>query len=155
MSAVLNQPSSRLRPMRQDDIEKVMNIETVAYPYPWTRGIFSDCLRVGYCCWVLDIDNVVAGYGIMSMGVGEAHILNVCVDQVFQRQGYGKALIEHLVELARRHEAEMCLLEVRPSNVAAVSLYHACGFNEVGLRKNYYPDQNGREDALILARSLM
>lgn len=141
--------------MRQEDLDRVMAIEAVAYPYPWTRGIFSDCLRVGYCCWVLDIAGVVGGYGVMSMGVGEAHILNVCVAPEYQCRGHGRALIEHLVGLARRHEAEMCLLEVRPSNLAAVNLYHGCGFNEVGLRKNYYPDENGREDALILARSLM
>jgi ribosomal-protein-alanine N-acetyltransferase len=90
----------------------------------------------------------------MSIGVGEAHVLNICVDPQQQRKGYGHVILEHLIGIARRHDMEMCLLEVRPSNTAAVALYHASGFNEVGVRKNYYPDENGREDALILARNI-
>jgi ribosomal-protein-alanine N-acetyltransferase len=140
--------------MQPDDLDDIMRIELQAYPYPWTRGIFSDCLRVGYCCWVLEADEKIVGYGVMSIGVGEAHILNVCVDPQQQRQGYGCVILEHLLGIARRHATEVCLLEVRPSNVAAVALYHACGFNEVGVRKNYYPHDDGREDALILARNL-
>jgi ribosomal-protein-alanine N-acetyltransferase len=140
--------------MQEDDLDEIMRIELKAYPYPWTRGIFSDCLRVGYCCWVLEVDETLVGYGVMSIGVGEAHILNICVDPQQQRQGYGHTILEHLIGIARRHDTEMCLLEVRPSNTAAVALYHASGFNEVGMRKNYYPDENGREDALILARNL-
>ena len=140
--------------MQNDDLDDIMRIELQAYPYPWTRGIFSDCLRVGYCCWVLEVDEEIVGYGVMSIGVGEAHILNVCVDPQRQRHGFGRVVLEHLLGIAQRHGTEICLLEVRPSNTAAVALYHACGFNEVGVRKNYYPDDHGREDALILARNL-
>jgi ribosomal-protein-alanine N-acetyltransferase len=140
--------------MQDDDLDEIMRIELKAYPYPWTRGIFSDCLRVGYCCWVLEVDDRLVGYGVMSIGVGEAHVLNICVDPQQQRKGYGHVILEHLIGIARRHDMEMCLLEVRPSNTAAVALYHASGFNEVGVRKNYYPDENGREDALILARNI-
>ena len=154
MSAVLNEPEVILRPMRVEDVEQVMQIEAAAYPFPWTHGIFRDCLRVGYSCWLIEQAGRVVAYGIMSSAVGEAHILNVCVDSNLRRRGFGRAMMEHLVELSKRHGNEMCLLEVRPSNVSAVTLYHNMGFNEVGTRKDYYPDTNGREDAIILALNL-
>ncbi len=155
MSAVLNEPEVVLRPMRVEDVDEVMQIEAEAYPFPWTHGIFRDCLRVGYSCWLIEQSGKVVAYGIMSSAVGEAHILNICVDEGLRRQGFGRAMLEHLIDLAKRHGNQMCLLEVRPSNISAVSLYHDYGFNEVGTRKDYYPDQNGREDAIILALNLI
>jgi ribosomal-protein-alanine N-acetyltransferase len=141
--------------MRVEDVEEVMQIEAAAYPFPWTHGIFRDCLRVGYSCWLIEQAGKVVAYGIMSSAVGEAHILNICVDESLRRQGYGRAMLEHLIDLAQQHSNEMCLLEVRPSNISAVALYHDYGFNEVGTRKDYYPDHNGREDAIILALNLV
>lgn len=155
MSAVLNEPEVILRPMRVEDVDEVMQIETSAYPFPWTHGIFRDCLRVGYSCWLIEQAGKVVAYGIMSSAVGEAHILNICVDSTLRRRGFGRAMLEHLVNLAKRHGNDVCLLEVRPSNTSAVTLYHNSGFNEVGKRKDYYPDENGREDAVILALNLI
>jgi len=140
--------------MHEGDVRPVMDIERRAYQFHWTEGIFRDCLRVGYCCWVLELEGIVAGYGIMSLVVGEAHLLNICIAPEWQRQGHGRLLLEHFMELARERGAGQMFLEVRLSNVAALNLYRESGFNEVGMRKNYYPAENGREDAMILAIEL-
>ncbi|MDH5190483.1 MAG: ribosomal protein S18-alanine N-acetyltransferase [Gammaproteobacteria bacterium] len=155
MSAVL-ELSENIRPMNEDDLDKVMAIEPYAYEHPWTKGIFRDCLRVGYSCWVIENEQGgIDGYGVMSVGVGEAHILNLTVAPEMQKQGLGKMLLQHFIELARHHALDTMLLEVRPSNKAAVALYVNTGFNEAGVRKDYYPAKQGREDALILALSLI
>ena len=154
MSAVLEY-SFNIRPMDESDLDSVMEVEPHAYDYPWTMGIFHDCLRVGYSCWVLENKNAeLEGYGVMSMGAGEAHILNLTVRPESQGQGFGKMLLNHFIETARSYHLDTLLLEVRPSNKAAVALYANSGFNEVGVRRNYYPAGKGREDALIMAFSL-
>ncbi len=140
--------------MSEEHLSEVILIEQEAYPFPWTRQIFLDCLRVGYSCWVLEQDSVLVGYGVMSVAVGESHILNLCVRPGFQSQGLGRYLLEHLLALAQRHHADTALLEVRPSNRPALQLYRKTGFNEVGVRRGYYPGPKGREDALILALDL-
>ena len=146
--------SITLRPMLDTDLWAVVDIERDAYPFPWSEGIFRDCLRVGYCCWVLEYLDVVEGYGIMSVGVGESHILNLCIRPRVQGKGLGRRLLRHLMTVARDHHAQTIMLEVRPSNPSAIRLYHGIGFNEVGVRRAYYPSRTGREDALILAMEL-
>ena len=153
MSAILAD-QSRLRPLVVDDLEAVMEIERRAYNFPWTAGIFRDCLRVGYCCWCYERNDHIQGYGVMSVAAGESHILNLTVRPESQRQGIGAKLMRHFLQLARRHNADMVMLEVRPSNTPAVRLYEKMGFNEIGRRRNYYPAGEGREDALLLALSL-
>jgi ribosomal-protein-alanine N-acetyltransferase len=154
MSAILKQPALHFRPMRETDLEEIMAIERRSYRYPWTRLIFNDCLRAGYCCWVCERQGVVEGYGVISIATGESHLLNLCVRPESQQQGIGRKLLLHLISLARRHNAEMMFLEVRPTNRAARALYESMGFNELGSRREYYPADHGREDALILARVL-
>ena len=152
MSAVLNEPALAFRPMHPADLTQVMEIERRSYPFPWTRLIFSDCLHAGYSCRVCEQQGIIQGYGILSIAAGEAHLLNLCVRPETQRQGVGEKMLVHLVSLARRHNAEIIFLEVRQSNAAARRLYDKAGFNELGNRKDYYPAEDGREDALILAR---
>jgi ribosomal-protein-alanine N-acetyltransferase len=146
--------AGRLRPVSGADLDAVMEIEQRAYDFPWTRGIFSDCLRVGYCCWCYDLGRRIRGYGVMSVAAGEAHILNLTVSPDAQRQGVGSRLMRHFLQLARRHDADTVMLEVRPSNIGAIRLYEKFGFNEIGVRRDYYPAGQGREDALLLALSL-
>lgn len=153
MSAILAD-QSRLRPVTPDDLDAIMEIEHRAYRFPWTAGIFRDCLRVGYCCWCYERNDRIEGYGVMSVAAGESHILNLTVRPESQRQGIGAKLMRHFLQLARRHNADIVMLEVRPSNTPAVRLYEKMGFNEVGVRRNYYPADQGREDALLLALSL-
>lgn len=155
MSAVEDQAiEPLLRPMRPEDVEQIMAIETLEYRFPWTAGIFRDCLQVGYCCWVLERLGTIVAYGLMSKGAGEAHVLNLCVRAEDRRKGYGRRLLAHLLHLARRHEAETVFLEVRPTNQGALRLYTRMGFSEVGRRRAYYPADDGREDAIILAMTL-
>lgn len=144
-----------MRPMRQGDIEAVAEMERRAYPFPWSAGIFRDCLRAGHHCWVLEAGATLIGYGVLSTGAGEAHILNVCVDPAMQGQGHGRRLLRRLVDLARWHHADQVFLEVRPSNPRAIALYRDEGFNEIGTRPNYYPAAKGREDAIVMAMALL
>ncbi|MFQ5660865.1 MAG: ribosomal protein S18-alanine N-acetyltransferase [Gammaproteobacteria bacterium] len=155
MSAVIKQPVLNFRPMDEDDLPAIMAIEQSAYTFPWTNTIFHDCLRVGYCSWVLERDGFITAYGIMSVAVGECHLLNLCVQPEYQGMGLGRTVLDFLLDIARKHKAEMAFLEVRPSNEIAKQLYFGAGFDEVGIRRNYYPADIGREDALIMARSLV
>ena len=154
MSALLIDPLLRLRPMRESDVEAVMDVETSAYDYPWTAGIFHDCLRVGYCSWVYALDERVIGHGVASVVAGECHILNVCLHPDWQHRGLGRRLVDRLLNTARRCQAGTAFLEVRESNRVALALYRSMGFNEIGLRRGYYPAPNGRENAQVLALNL-
>jgi ribosomal-protein-alanine N-acetyltransferase len=152
MSAILKEPALEIRPMQADDLDQVIEIERQSYPHPWTQVIFGDCMQAGYSCWVCGRCGVIEAYGILSVAVGESHLLNICVRPESRHQGIGRKLLRHLVSIARRHNAEVMFLEVRPSNTMARALYEDEGFNELGSRRDYYPAGNGREDAIILAR---
>ncbi len=154
MSAVISPGDNGVRPMRTIDLDEIMSIENRLYDFPWTKGIFYDCLNVGYSCWVYQEDEMILAYAVMSAAAGEAHILTLCVHPRVQRQGYGRMLLSHMLEAARSYKAETILLEVRMSNRAAINLYQKSGFSEVGTRANYYPAVNGREDAIIMALDL-
>lgn len=143
-----------LRSLEVKDLDTLMNIECRAYSHPWTKTIFRDCLRVGYVCWAMEQQNDLLGYAVTSLAVGEYHILNLTVRPESQGQGYGRFLLRSLVEWAKQQGGETAFLEVRPSNHAALHLYTSEGFNEVGLRKGYYPASRGREDALVMAKTL-
>jgi ribosomal-protein-alanine acetyltransferase len=154
MSALLQHPAPHLRPMHEEDVPGVMVVELLNYPYPWTEGIMRDCLRARYSCWVYEAGDRVIGYGILSAGAGEAHVLNISVHPDYQGRGLGRELMVHLLDRAREYGADTVFLEVRPSNRAAVHLYESIGFNQAGLRRDYYPAARGREDALIMALAL-
>jgi ribosomal-protein-alanine N-acetyltransferase len=142
------------RRMTLADVGQVMKIEREVYEFPWTERIFSDCIRVGYQCWMALIGQQSVGHAVISVTSGESHILNLSIGRDHQRQGLGRQFIEFLVDEARARDAETMLLEVRPSNTAAISCYNAAGFNEIGSRKDYYPAADGREDALLFARHI-
>ncbi len=155
MSARQLDPQLGIRPMQEGDLPGVMALENRVYPFPWTLGIFQDCLRVGYCCWVLTLDERIVGYGVMSVVIDESHILNICIDPDWQCRGLGRKLLMRLLKVARQHGADTVFLEVRVGNQAAQSLYRKSGFVEVGQRRNYYPAENNtREDALLLTLEL-
>jgi [ribosomal protein S18]-alanine N-acetyltransferase len=144
----------RIRAMQEADLARVLEIEEAAYAFPWTLGIFRDCVRAGYGCWVLQRDQQIIGYGILNTAAGEAHILNLCIAPEAQGEGHGRHLLRRLVDLARWHRVERIFLEVRPSNPRAIALYHSEGFNEIGRRPRYYPAAHGREDAIVMAMEL-
>jgi [ribosomal protein S18]-alanine N-acetyltransferase len=154
MAAVVK-PVIQVRGMRIEDVVTVSTLENASYEFPWSAGIFSDCVKAGHPCWVLSVDSVIAGYGILSMGAGEAHLLNICVDPAYRGQGLGRHLLGRLLDIARWNGAERLFLEVRPSNPLAKALYESVGFSEIGRRPRYYPARNGREDAIVMALDLL
>jgi ribosomal-protein-alanine N-acetyltransferase len=142
------------RLMQQEDLEEVVANELRSYAFPWTRGIFADCLNARHECWVMCRDKDLIGHAVLSVGAGEGHLLNLCVRRDLQGCGYGRLLALHMMGRAHARGASALFLEVRPSNVVAGNLYESLGFNEIGLRKNYYPSHVGHEDARVLAVAL-
>jgi len=154
MSTLLRDPLLHIHSMQQEDIAQVMEIERRAYAFPWTLGNFRDCIRSNYYCCVYRQGERCVGYAVMSVIAGEAQVLNICIDPDVQGQGLGRRLMAHLVATAWKRDADTVFLEVRVSNLAAYALYSSMGFNEVGMRPEYYPAADGREDAMVLALSL-
>lgn len=151
----VGRPATEVRAMRRDDVDDVMAIELASYEFPWTPGIFRDCLQAGHSCWVMVHDGVVAGYGILAVAAGEAHVLNICLGDAHRGLGLGRRMMRRLIDLARWYGAERIFLEVRPSNPVAHALYTSLGFSEIGRRPNYYPARNGREEAIVMALDML
>jgi ribosomal-protein-alanine N-acetyltransferase len=155
-----------VRPLNWGDLDRIMEIELAAYPVPWSRGIFGDCIRVGYDCWGLQIGQQLIGYSIQTDGAGEAHLLNLCVDPRWHGRGFGGMLLENAIRVARKHHCLSMFLEVRPSNAAGIALYRNRGFVTVGTRAGYYSTSAAggapaskhadaaREDALVMRLEL-
>lgn len=143
-----------LRPMQLDDVQGVVVVERENYLFPWSPKVFVDCLTAGYCCRVLEIEDDIIGYGLMSIAAEESHILNICVHPEWHRQGLASGLLAHLLVHSIQQNSLQAFLEVRPSNTAALELYKKFDFSRIGLRRGYYPKKNGREDAYVLERSL-
>ncbi len=144
-----------IRPMNELDVPTVVAIERSAYQFPWSEGIFRDCLRVGYVCRIVDVGGEIAGYGIMSVGAGEAHVLNICIREEYRNRGLARRAMTWLLERARTAGMYEAYLEVRPSNTVATRLYQSLGFEQVGIRRGYYQAPGGREDAAVLRRMLL
>jgi ribosomal-protein-alanine N-acetyltransferase len=147
-------PEVHIRSMMEIDLPEVAVIEQKSYAFPWSENIFRDCLRVGYTCRALDLAGQIIGYAVMSLGAGEAHVLNVCVRDEFRGVGFGRRLLEHLLERAAAAGIGEAYLEVRPSNLAAIRLYQHLGFEQIGIRRGYYQAPDGREDAIVLKLAL-
>ncbi|MGC2460899.1 MAG: ribosomal protein S18-alanine N-acetyltransferase [Steroidobacteraceae bacterium] len=147
-------PELDIRAMQEADIAGVLRIERASYAFPWTEGIFRDCLRVHYSCRVAEIGVVTVGYGILSVAAGEAHLLNLCVADAYRCRGIGRRLLAHLLLAAGGAGAKEALLEARPSNTCAIRLYQSLGFTQIGMRRGYYQAIDGREDAIVLKRRI-
>lgn len=148
------EPELQIRPMRTGDLAEVVTVERASYQFPWSEGIFRDCLRVGYTCRVVTLGRQLAAYGVMSLGTGEAHVLNLCVAGAMRCRGLGKRLLRSLLDRAQEAGMSEAFLEVRPSNAAAIRLYLAFGFVQVGMRRGYYQAVGGREDAAVFRLAL-
>jgi ribosomal-protein-alanine N-acetyltransferase len=153
MSAVLK-PKPRFEPMNERDLSAVLEIERRIYAFPWTLGNFIDSLRTGYSCWVCRDGPMLVGYAIAAIAGGEAHLLNLSINDLYQNRGHGSAMLSHVTDVARKHGAARLFLEVRPSNEAGRRLYRRYGFRRIGIRPDYYPAPAGREDAWVLALTL-
>ena len=137
--------------MRQLDLSEVMAIEEQSYDFPWTKGIFSDCLENQYTAMLYEQNDRILAYSVSQFIVDECHLLNLCVRREARGHGLGAKMVRYLINQARQKDMGSIFLEVRVSNMPAIHLYDKLGFNEIGLRRDYYPDNNGREDALVLA----
>ena len=154
MIGIRGEPPVHVRHMTHEDLSQVADIERRSYEFPWSHGVFRDCLLAGYQCRVLERDGRVAGYAILSIAAGEAHILNLCVDPAHRAHGYGEQLLNEVLAAAREADVGEVLLEVRPSNETAIKLYRKKGFFQVARRPAYYQSQDGREDAAVLSKKL-
>lgn len=144
-----------LRDMTADDLDAVLAIEQQVHSHPWTRGNFSDALRSAYACKVYEgAGGEMLGYAIMMLAVDEAELLDIAIAAQHQRRGLGRKLLQEMAVLARHRHMRRMVLEVRASNQPAIGLYRSAGFADIGLRREYYPAQNGREDALLMGLGL-
>ena len=158
-------------PMTPEHLGVVAQIEQSAYLFPWTQGNFSDSLQSGYYMQMLmggrgeaKSTPVLIGYFVAMKGVDETHLLNITVAPAFQKQGWGRLMLDALALWSRSQDAKQLWLEVRPTNAHAKSLYLRYGFREVGVRKGYYPDGGSglpglpgvaqREDAVVMSLAL-
>ena len=143
-----------IRRLNLEDVDRIYEIEVLAYPFPWTRSLFVDCLRAGYALFGLQIGKELAGYTIISWAVGEAHLLNLCIHPDWQHRGYGSLLLEYAINHVARQDNEAIYLEVRASNTRAAKLYKNRGFRVIGSRRSYYQAGDGREDAIVMHLAL-
>jgi ribosomal-protein-alanine N-acetyltransferase len=143
-----------LREMTEADLDAVLRIEREVHAHPWTLGNFSDALRSQYQCKVFESTGVMMGYAVMMLAVDEAELLDIAIDKGHQRKGIGRKLLDAILSLARHENMRRMVLEVRASNQAAIALYRASGFEQIGLRRDYYPAANGREDAILMGKGL-
>ena len=151
MSALPRPEDDRYAPMTERDLDEVVAAEKEVYPFPWTRGNFLDALQAGYSAWVLrNAAGKVAAYSVMMMALDEAHLLNLSVARHAQRTGLGWRTLGWMADVARGYGGRTMLLEVRPSNEAAIRLYQRYGFERIGVRRGYYPAHGGREDAIVM-----
>ncbi len=139
-----------VRAMTDADLEKVLRIERVNYPNPWSKRIFRDCLTANYYCASLENEGDICGYLIAMSALDEVNLLNICVSANSQRQGYARLLLTSLLQYVHQNAIQKIFLEVRQSNLPAQHLYQSIGFYQVGIREAYYPTQEGREDALVM-----
>ena len=149
MSAQLEEVP-RIRQMLVKDLDAVVLIEREVFLFPWTKGNFGDSISSGYYCYVLEMGNHIFGYGVMTIGADEAHILTLSVASEWQREGWGEKLLHYFISFSKENQACSIFLEVRKSNHGAAKLYEQIGFRQVGTRVGYYPAMGGREDAIVM-----
>jgi ribosomal-protein-alanine N-acetyltransferase len=154
MNALLS-PRVEMLPMNLHDLDEVLSIEYRVYPFPWSRGNFADSMSSGYSCWVCRVGGELVGYLVLMLAVDDAHLLNIGVAEKRQGMGFGARLLRQAMIAGRQGGATTLVLEVRPSNQRALELYRHFGFQQIGVRRGYYPAEKGREDALVLTGALL
>ena len=144
-----------IRAMQRQDIEDIVAIEQSANQFPWTKKNFEDSLSAGHRAWLFcNESGEVFGYTIVQSVIDEAHLLNICLSPAYQGKGLGRKILNHVIDFAKSISSTLIVLEVRRSNHRAQQLYLRSGFNEMSVRKDYYPARNGREDAILMGMEL-
>ncbi|MCM1129027.1 MAG: ribosomal protein S18-alanine N-acetyltransferase [Alistipes senegalensis] len=141
------------RQMRREDAGEIHVIETAVFPSPWSQAGFITSVDCGYNCWVMCEEQTgrIAGYFILMTSIDEAHLLTIGLKAALHGMGYGRMLMDRAMLTARAHGMVSMLLEVRPSNTGPLGMYRKYGFQQIGIRKNYYRNMDGtREDAIVM-----
>lgn len=156
-------------PMQTADLDEVLKIESVSHIHPWTKGNFSDSLAAGHWAYCIRPQSgqmvkgsyldpaILWAYCILFPAVDELHLLNITVSPHLRKLGLGKRMMAAIEGVAAQQKMPRIILEVRPSNSPALALYQKLGYEQIGVRKNYYPaspETGLREDALVLAKSI-
>lgn len=136
------------------DLARAWQIETRAHAFPWSEKTFASNQGERYLNYRLMVDDEMVAFAITQVVLDEATLFNIAVDPAWQRRGFGKQLLEHLIAELEARGVLTLWLEVRASNKGAIALYESLGFNEATIRRNYYPTADGREDAIIMALPL-
>ena len=144
----------RFETMQLTDLDAVYRLEVANYPVPWSKGVIKDCIQSDYQSVLLKQNQSIIGYAFLMVGFEECHLLNMCIDKHVQNQGLGRKLLQYLENICKYHQSTSFLLEVRKSNPIAHSLYSSFGFEQIGVRKNYYRTVDGREDAIVMIKQL-
>ncbi|KPJ67819.1 MAG: hypothetical protein AMJ43_02340 [Coxiella sp. DG_40] len=142
-----------IRPFSNSDLPVILHIERITQLTPWSERDFKESLQHGICRVLLK-NNEIIGFIVFSLQTSECEILNLCIKPEHQNQGYGFKLLQQALQHAKCHNTDIVFLEVRCSNKAAINLYHKAGFNELDIKKAYYPFKNKHEDAIIFALDL-
>lgn len=145
------------RQMLAEDAPEIHAIETDIFPSPWSEVGFITSVANGYNCWVMceEENKKIAGYFILMTSIDEAHLLTIGLKSDLHGLGYGRKLLDRVLQTAREHGMVSILLEVRPSNTGPHNMYVKYGFQEIGIRKNYYRNLDGtREDAIVMRKML-
>ena len=143
------------RKMRLSDVDDVHAIEVLANRFPWRRNHFKDSLDAHHGAWVYcDTAQTIIAYAIVQQVLDESHLLNICVHPEWQGRGYGHEVMQHVIEQAQARQSQLMVLEVRATNKRAQYLYEQHGFNAMTIRKNYYPAEQGRDDAVLMGLDL-
>ena len=140
-----------IRFMQKGDIEEVMLIEQSSFPAPWSAKAFLSELQNKFARYfVLLEQGEIVGYAGMWLFARESHITTIAIHPNYRKQGYGRMLMNFLIEYSREEGVDTMILEVRASNIPAIKLYSSLGFNKIGIRKNYYLETH--EDAIVMLR---
>jgi ribosomal-protein-alanine N-acetyltransferase len=135
-------------------LSTLMSVENACHSHPWSQATMQSCLQGRYFNGAVISQGQLQGFYIGEVAGPDHTLMDICVAPQFQRQGIAKALLNDFIAVSEAANAENLFLEVRASNIGAISLYQWVGFSEVGVRKNYYPSDNGNEDAILMAMTL-
>jgi len=150
-------PNHQIITLTLDHLNDVYNLERISHAYPWTIGVIKDCLTKYNCFAIFHLQSKqIIGYSVLQLILNEAHLLNLTIAPNYQKQGLGSDLLQFTLTKARKQQATSCFLEVAVNNNCAINLYNKHGFNQIGMRKNYYTNHKGDySNAYVMALELI
>lgn len=144
-----------IQPIEEQDFERLFEIEQASHLVPWSMGTLKNNQGARYHNLKISLDNQIVGFAICQWVLDEATLFNIAIDPIFQGRSLGKHLLNELMKQLKEKGIKTLWLEVRESNAKAISLYEQSLFNQVDIRKNYYPTPDGkRENAVVMAAYL-